>query len=309
MTFKETMGFVRPQLAKSSTERFLEKYVPAVYVAEIKLDGHRRLVGRDVAWSRIGKDHSHPEIQMQMPEGWLFDGEIVPTDCPASSNVVSHYLAHSPEKLKFVVFDVLWADGINIMDQDWSYRRAMLEGFFLSNPELSRIEISEVFHLFRTTLDEVIKKAAEGGYEGVVMKHTSATYKPNSRSAWVKYKFTETYDVVITDCKSTPTEWRVRPGETGKDGVLYPEGRHSDPWNKGHVGLSYGMYDSNTGTLVRIGSLGLTGPINEMLPYVGRVVELKSYGPQYPTGALRHPGIVCWREDKNAIDCTFKFGG
>ena len=123
------MIFVKPQLAKTATDRSIEA-LGGSYVMEIKLDGHRRLMGRDVAWSRIGKDHSHPDIQSQIPEGWLFDGEIVPVDCDASSNVVSHYLSECPEKLKFVAFDVLWTAGQDIQGQDWAFRRAVLEGFF-----------------------------------------------------------------------------------------------------------------------------------------------------------------------------------
>lgn len=301
------MDFVRPQLAKTASEKFLSDMTNSAYVAEIKLDGHRRLMGRSVAWSRIGKEHSHPNIQGQIPEGWLFDGEIVPTDCNAASNVVSHYLAHCPEKLKFVAFDVLWAAGEDIQSHDWSFRRAILEGFFKTRQSLERFEMSGVYHLFRTPLDDVIKIAADGDHEGVMLKNTLAPYKPNSRSSWAKYKFVETFDVVVTDCESKPSEWRVRPGETGKDGIFYPDGRHSDPWIAGHVGLSYGLYDQ-AGALRRVGSLGMTGPEEDMKGYVGRVVEVKSYGTQYPTGALRHPQIVCWREDKRAIDCVFDFG-
>jgi ATP-dependent DNA ligase len=300
------MHFVRPQLAKPATDRSV-KALGNSYVMEIKLDGHRRLMGRDVAWSRIGKDHSHPDIQKQLPEGWLFDGEIVPTDCPASSNVVSHYLAECPEKLKFVAFDLLWTSGNDIQDQDWVFRRAILEGFFSTHPNLERFEMSKVYYPKWTPLEEVIEIAAADNYEGVMLKKYLAPYKPNSRSAWQKYKFVETFDVVVTDCESKPTQWRVRPGDTGKDGVFYPNGRHSDPWLKGYVGLSYGMYDTG-GKLRRIGSLGATGKREDMEQYVGRVVEVKSYGPQYPTGALRHPTVVGWREDKDATDCVFCFG-
>jgi ATP-dependent DNA ligase len=57
-----------------------------------------------------------------------------------------------------------------------------------------------------------------------------------------------------------------------------------------------------------VGSLGETGPKEDMEKFVGRVAEIKAYG-QYPTGALRHPVLERWREDKLPEDCVFDFGG
>ena len=307
------MEFVKPMLAKSAGSKRdkgdLAMFVGPNWVGELKLDGHRRLISRDNAWSRIGKEYSHPEIQELIPEGVLFDGELVPTDCEPSSNVVSHYLAECPEKLKFVVFDILYVGGMNIMSHKWMFRRSVLSGFFnASLKDNPKIELSKSWSLWeRADVDSVVAAAASKGHEGVMFKKTDSVYKPNSRSAWVKYKFVETYDVVITDCESKPSEWRVRPGQVGTDGIEYPDGLHTEPWLAGHVGLSYGMYDQS-GKLRRIGSLGITGPQEEMTKYVGQVAEVKSYGPQYSTGALRHPVLLGWREDKLPEDCVFSFG-
>lgn len=62
------------------------------------------------------------------------------------------------------------------------------------------------------------------------------------------------------------------------------------------------------GKLRVVGSLGYTGPREELEQYIGQCCEVKSFGPQYETGALRHPGFVRWRNDeKRAIDCVFDF--
>jgi len=164
------MEFVRPQLAKSATEKWIAKFVPSVHVAEMKLDGHRRLVHRKGSWSRIGKDHSHPDIEKHVPDGWLLDGEIVPVDVSPGSNVVSHYLAEHPDKLKFVVFDCLWANGQNIMGKDWAFRRAAIEKLFKLHDLGSRMELSEITYM-RTKADmmNAMSAASDIGCEGTML--------------------------------------------------------------------------------------------------------------------------------------------
>jgi len=65
--------FVKPMLAKSAGSKRdkgdLAMFVGPNWVGELKLDGHRRLISRDNAWSRIGKEYSHPEIQELIPFG------------------------------------------------------------------------------------------------------------------------------------------------------------------------------------------------------------------------------------------------
>jgi hypothetical protein len=283
---------------------------PKRYWAEIKHNGFRAQFRYEGWWTTKPtwvppKGYAH--ICDFIPVGVVLDGELVPND-GEGHEVVAHYRSACPEKLKFVVFDILQNGRASTLGMSQTDRRELLVSV-LSRPPLSyaggNIEIAQVF---QGDFASVLKDALANGREGLIFKDRTAKYTPGSRSAWLKCKATETVDVVITDCDSKPTEWRVKPGEIGKDGVFYPNGRHSDPWLAGHVGLSYGFYDALTGKLVRVGSLGVTGPRAEMEKHVGRVAEVASFGPQFPTGAIQHPTFLHWREDKNATDCVFDFG-
>jgi len=297
------MEFHRPMLAKSIKDGWLQSIAPEDYVAEIKLDGHRRLVTHDVSYSRIATEHYHKHIQKHIPTGCMLDGEIIPTEGEVSARRVTHLLAEQPYALKLVVFDILYAHGKSTMDLSWDMRHYMLDVVMsmIKSPSIARSDV----YVFgdEYDLEELLDIAAEHGSEGIVIKRRDAIYKPNSRASWVKWKFTETHDVVVTDCESKPSEWRVRPGKTGKDGIFYSDGRHSDPWLAGDVGLSWGVYKNEK--LVRIGPLGITGPRDEMEKRIGLVAEVKGYGTSKDTGCMKHPVLLSFRDDKDPRECTW----
>lgn len=312
--------YIKPQLAKPF-DSHPSTIDPNYYVAELKRDGHRRLISKSHAFSRTGKAHQHPHIQKLLPEGCMLDGELLPVDDNEPCNLVAHHLANNQLNLKFVAFDILAYEGKCVMDSQFTFRRAHLEdvmnhvnahfqgseGKIISGGN-QYIEVSPL--IFPYVFDDIQKAmdwAEDRGEEGIMLKNRFSRYKPNSRSDWMKWKTTETYDVVITDCDSKPSEWRVRPNEKDSSGVLQPEGIHTDSWNSGNVNLSYGYYDETSGNLVRVGSLGITGQREKLEREVGKVYEIKSYGKPTKRGALRHPVFIRERTDKLATDCTFKF--
>ena len=301
---------IKPQLAKAVKRDGLLKMLKQneYLIMEEKLDGHRMIASSDWAQSRglkriDGLDH----ILNDLPKGYVFDGEIVPKDRNAFTSAdVTHLRAESPQSLEYVIFDLIEAQEESTIRLTQERRLSILKAL---EPKLGKnCKISAVQRLYLKDFEQVFQlylDSLEPWAEGVMLKKPSAPYKENSRSAWLKYKFVDTVDVVITDCDSKPTEWRVRPGCVGTDGVLYKDGRHSDPWLAGHVGLSYGYYDPVIDSFKRVGSLGYTGPREHLEQFVGKVAEVKSYG-LYETGAIRHPVFLRWREesDKRAIDCT-----
>ncbi len=291
----------------------------AGYASEIKLDGNRRIMGRTDAWSRprgpakglIWNLQKHPLWQRWIPPGWLLDGEIGPRTGPWLANEVGSQLSHDQENMKLVVFDVLYAGGKSVMSDPWEERRELLEQLF----DMGDASWHEWFELSKVYDDpqKAMETAAEMGHEGVMLKNRRGRYVPGSRADWVKWKFTETFDVVITDCDAKPTQWTVKPGHVGSDGVLYPEGKRSTTYEAGVVGLSYGFWDAKRGAVRKVGALGITGPKEQMQKYVGTCMEVKSFGGQYPTGALRHPTVELpleksIRHDKAPENCEFSFG-
>lgn len=316
------MDPIEPQLAKPlidpkklrdgrTIESELQRY--ASWAVEMKLDGHRRIMGRDLAWSRPRGPKAalkwvfsdHPTFQPLLPEGWVLDGELVPIDSVSKSWDVSHLLSHDESQLKFVVFDVLVANHKDIMGLPWSHRRKILAWFCagLGSEARTRFELSVLWE------DPLIAMAAASdlGLEGIMLKDTEAPYSPGSRSHWVKWKITDTVDVVITDCDSKPSEWTVRPGAVGADGILYPDGKKTSTQIAGHVGLSYGYWNEKTGQAERVGSLGWTGPRHTLEPLIGSVVEVKHYHQSPDNGALRHPTVLRLRPDKSPEQCPFGF--
>lgn len=317
--------FIKPQKAKQTnrvkdgdstrlltaaeTVSWAATVSPKDYWAEIKYNGFRAQFQRDGWWttnpSWVQREAGFRHICDVIPKGFVLDGELVPND-GEGHEVVAHYKSACPEKLKLIVFDVLQVNGMTTLGFPQWKRRQILEEVITGEPMYGCKNI-ELARVYEDSFATALKDALANGREGLIFKHRMKAYTPGSRSAWLKCKATETVDVVITDCDSKPTEWRVKPGDIGKDGVFYPSGRHSDPWLAGHVGLSYGFHDAKTGKLTVVGSLGITGPKNEMVKHIGRVAEVASFGPQFPTGAIQHPSFLRWREDKSAIDCVFNF--
>ncbi len=270
-----------------------------VYVAERKYDGHRgmlELMDEAHLYSRLGHDRigDAPFLKEVRARGLVLDGELV-VPGGTSSDVAD--LANR-DKLVYIAFDVLVSNGEKHIGQPYSVRRRMLEKVVaaLAHP---RLQLSEVSDRPRELMD-VVK--AEGG-EGLMLKRLDAVYSPGKRSwAWVKLKVYRTVSVIITSADAEVTPWTVRPGQYGTDGVFYPEGKRSSTYRAGFVGLTYGFWID--GAPVKVGSLGVTGPKEEMEKHVGKVAEVKHYG-QYPrTFALRHPQFLGFRDDVRPEDCV-----
>lgn len=251
------------------------------YAVEFKFDGERWFASADGFTNRRGKPGAFPHLAEAFPPGVTVDGEIIVAADPIGSTCheVATLRRDAPEQLGFLAFDLVEFEGEPVIHLPWTERRRMLEEIAEGMAAASggKVMLSEVFEDPRATFERA--KAMRG--EGVMLKRRDAPYKPKGRSHWVKWKLSEDFDVVITDCNSES----VVPG---------------------HVGLSYGFYDQG-GTLRRVGGLGHTGLRVDMAPHVGQVAKVRGYGEQYPTGALRHPTLIGFRNDKCATECVFNF--
>lgn len=312
------MQFHKPQFAKLM-KVVLNDLDIAQRIIELKYDGHRRLVSAERSWSRDGLEHQHPWLQQYLPKGVLLDGELVLRDQASHSSKVTHALCEHPEGLEFVAFDILYHQGQSTMKMPLHLRKKLLLQVMSyvqqdfdgdRHPAVMQcpMSLSKTFHVQTSAaFMELFAEVTTQGQEGLILKRVDAPYRPGSRSMdWFKMKHAVTVDVVITDCESKPSEWRVRPGEVGADGILYPEGRHTDPWLAGDVGLSYGWWDARKGCAVRVGSLGYTGTREALMAHVGQVAEVRVNGV-FETGAMQHPVLLRWRTDKRPEECVFDF--
>lgn len=272
---------------------------------EPKWDGWRCFVTRDKIFSATGKPLEIPWLYGLVPKGMMIDAETLGEDTDVSTDVAT-LIAHHPELLILKVFDVVYKDGDFFGNEKLSNRKNYLGGLFHDGVfKDQRITETEIV---RQNKQAYLDKMFNLGKEGMVFKHRDSLWKSGSRVGWVKVKATYMIDVVIVDAKGECTPWTVEPGKIGKDGILYPDGKRSKSWLAGHVCPRYGFYDLETKELRIVGSLGESGPPEEMEKWVGKVVEVKGYGKEpLPTGAIRHPQFQRLRDDKFADECVFDF--
>ncbi|MFB6075953.1 MAG: ATP-dependent DNA ligase, partial [Candidatus Aenigmatarchaeota archaeon] len=205
--------------------------------------------------------------------------------------------------VRLELFDVVYAEGENLMDKSQRERRKRLENIVEESDKVRLAKQLETEDIDRA--QEFYKEALDAGQEGLMIKNLNAEYKPGKRVGyWYKVKpVLETLDLVIIGA-----EWG-----TGKRGN----------WLSSY---SLGIKDPNTGNFLEVGKLGsglteeqLEEMTNRLKPLItesnGREVKIKpevvievkyneiQKSPNYSSGyALRFPRLESFREDKGPED-------
>jgi bifunctional non-homologous end joining protein LigD len=250
---REASGYV-PQLLAPISEDDIQRYIrDPDYVAEPKHDGERRmLVVRDGIVSggnRKGQTVALPrgiaELAATFGRDVTLDGEQIGD--------------------RFVYWDVLSIDGVDLKSRPWQEREVRLNfdrGSAIQRTVTARTEAEK-----RKLVEDV---RAAGG-EGVVFKHRGALYdpgKPGSRATWFKAKFWQSLSAVV--------------------------GKVND---KRSVGLE--LIDGD-GRRVQVGNV--TIPPNHQVPTAGDVVEV-GYLYAYDGGSLFQPTYLGKRNDIDVAEC------
>ncbi|HEX2567254.1 MAG TPA: ATP-dependent DNA ligase [Burkholderiales bacterium] len=193
---------------------------------EPKWDGFRALVFRDAdgvyVQSRDSRplDRYFPELHdalaERLPEGCVLDGEIVIAGAagldfdalqlrlhPAASRVAK-LAKETPSS--FVAFDLLYANGKNLMQAPQAERRRALEALLR--------DVGPPVYLTPATLERSVaadwlERFEGAGLDGVVAKPLDAPYQPGKR-AMIKVKHARTADCVVAGFR-----WY----KTGRDAV------------------------------------------------------------------------------------------
>ncbi|MBW8781394.1 MAG: non-homologous end-joining DNA ligase [Verrucomicrobia bacterium] len=173
---------------------------------EIKLDGYRALAnvfpGGVELWSRSQKSltHQYPEISTALAQ-WkigraLVDGEIVALDTAGRSSfqlLQGLQLTDERPPLRYYAFDLLWHDGVWLLDQPLETRQRTLAALCAHAPE--EIRLSPVF---TGDPQPLLDTAIAQGLEGVIAKEPQSSYEPGQRSgAWKKYRLAHDQEMVI----------------------------------------------------------------------------------------------------------------
>jgi len=290
---------------------------------EFKWDGVRVVCyvdgGRIRLMSRNDRDVtvSYPELhhvgEALGSTGAVLDGEVVAFDHegrPSFSRLQQRMHVVDPAKARrlsadvpvaFLVFDVMFLDGMLTTGRPYRERRRLLDGLDLGGPHMA------VPPWYEGGGAEVMLAARDQRLEGVVAKRIESTYQPGRRSRdWVKVKIVRTQEVVVVG-------WAPGKGRRGGTiGALLlalpgPGGLHY----AGRVGT--GFTDATLTHLAeQLAPLGRTGPpLADAVPRAQavdahwvepRLVGEVAFSQWTADDRLRHPSWRGLRPDKDAAD-------
>jgi len=251
---------------------------PASYVCEPKVDGLRVLITADLSTRTVRFEtrngnpmpslyHLADEV-LDLLAGkagvWELDGEAV-SGKSFFTSVGALRSDRSADDARVWLFDLPSVYG------DYSTRRASLEALFAQSYPSSLLLIPSV----SCTPEEAFIRFTSEGFEGAMVKDTSAPYSHGIRSrAWLKVKDADTTDAEIVD---------VVEG-TGKCAGM-----------AGHIVVRCGRRLVSVGT--GMDNATRSALLADRSQLIGQTAEV-DFQMKTPQGSLRHPVFVRVRGDK-----------
>ncbi|MDP5200304.1 DNA ligase D [Flavobacterium sp. DG2-3] len=170
---------------------------------EVKWDGYRSLAyinkGEVSLASRnnkpfTGKYYPITQALQKWKSNAVLDGEILvlKEDGKADFSALQNWRSEADGHLVYYAFDILWYNGINLMELPLTERQAILKEILPKDDD--RIRLSQSFEggidFFQT--------ASAIGLEGIMAKRKDSLYIPESRNRqWLKIKAQRRQEVVI----------------------------------------------------------------------------------------------------------------
>lgn len=279
---KATPRLIKPrtvkQRGKAMLARLYDGELPASYVCEPKVDGLRVIITADLEQGRVSfetrngnpmpsLDHLAGEVLhlLRYRHGvWTLDGEAVSGQSFFTS--VGDLRSEAPaDDARVWLFDIPSCVG------DYKARRATLEALFSESYAESLLLIPSV----PCTPEEAFVRFTSEGFEGAIIKDTSALYVHGIRSrAWLKVKDSDTTDGEIVDIVEGSGKCAGMAGC-----VIVRCGRRD-------VSVGTGMDEATRRELLANRS-----------QLLGKVAEV-DFQMKTPKGSLRHPVFVRVRPDK-----------
>jgi bifunctional non-homologous end joining protein LigD len=296
---------IKPMLATLVDEPFNDEN----WQFELKLDGYRCLSylkdGHvDIRSRNNNSFNTKFETVHNALEEWkinaVVDGEIVVLNESGvpDFNGIQLWEKKKQGQLVYYVFDLLWLDGLNIMEEPLYLRQEILKKLI---PENGVIRFSD--HIDAIGID-FFEIARENNLEGIIAKKKDSTYIPDSRSkTWLKIKAEQRHEAVICG---------------------YTKKRDSD---RLFSSLILGVYEKDKLAFIGQAGTGFTQQgqqdlVKKMKPHITRncpfeqepelsdaVVWLKpflvgevKYTELTPEGIMRHASFQGLREDKVAFE-------
>ena len=209
----------------------------------------------------------------------IFDGEVFSRGL---SSDTQHDMVTGDVVYK--CWDLLRLNGRWLVNLPWEKRQSMLKSALqtAAQPWLHHVQ-------WGVNAPAMLAEIELRGGEGLIRKKRNLPYG----IGWSKVKKSETWDVVVTGFEMS-TE-----GKYAKEG-----------WIKG---IKFGQYAKGRGGVLIMRDCGQTSGLTEKMraeitafrgKMIGRVMEVEAQ-LRLPSGKLRHPRYLRWRDDKNAKDCVF----
>jgi len=202
---------IKPMLATLVNEPFDD----FLWSYEVKWDGYRSIAyirkGEVSLSSRNNKpftDKYYPitEVLQLWKNDAVLDGEIlvIREDGKADFGALQNWRSEADGHLVFYVFDILWYNGINLMELELSQRQLILKQILPTDDD--RVRLS---HTFSGGID-FFETAAKMGLEGIMAKRKDSLYSPDSRNKqWLKIKANKRQEVVIAGYTKNDTSSKL----------------------------------------------------------------------------------------------------
>lgn len=309
----KNIAFISPQLA-TLTE---DAPTGTLWVNESKYDGYRMQAhsvnSNTILYSRSGLDWSHkfPEIRDAVNEIFsgrqaILDGEIVVGPRGTSSfHALQNALGNEDTSMaRYMVFDVLYYDSLDLRTLPFRERRAALETLFEDVPAKSHVQLSKIL---RGAAATVLAKACSVGAEGIICKRVDSPYTSGRGQNWVKVKCGKRQELVVVGY-SEPKGSRTGIGalllgvyEKGK--VLRYAGRVGTGFSTNDLTAlrkqlsALVMKQTPLHESVDLATVKESGKVTWVRPTLVAEVSFTEWTPE---GLLRHPVFQGLREDKKA---------
>ncbi len=190
---------IEPMLATSTKKIFND---PA-WIYELKWDGYRMIAnikdGKVELYSRNGISFNSKFSRLvrdleQIPHNTILDGEVVVVDKKGIPDFqkLQNYDEQTLGELRFYVFDMLFLNGLSMMDLPLLQRKSLIEEV-----------IEDTYHTFYCEHLEgmgstFFQRAIDAGMEGVIAKKADSVYTPGYRSEkWLKVKSVKSTEAII----------------------------------------------------------------------------------------------------------------
>jgi bifunctional non-homologous end joining protein LigD len=174
------------------------------WVYELKWDGYRALSyirnGKVEIRSRNNKSFNEKYYPiLQALKLWdinaVVDGEIIVVNDKGFSDFsdLQNWRSEADGQLIYYLFDLLWLDGVNVMDRPLHERKKLLRS--IAPEDDSIIKISNNFD---ATGKELFELADKMGLEGIIAKKSNSIYIPGIRSKeWLKIKTEKRQEAIV----------------------------------------------------------------------------------------------------------------